>query len=50
MYRKNQMHGCCILCFGLGLMVGHCLESWFLCCFGGLALLFLGFSVMCRKR
>ena len=50
MCRKNHLHGCCILCFGLGLMVGHCLESWFLCFFGGLFLLFFGFSVLCRKR
>jgi len=42
MCRKKQMQGGCCLCFGLGLMVGHSLESWFLCSFGGLALLFLG--------
>ena len=42
MCRKKQMQGGCCLCFGLGLMVGHSLESWFLCSFGGLVLLFLG--------
>ena len=33
MCRKNHLHGCCMLAFGLGLIIGHCLESWF--CFRG---------------
>ena len=49
MCRKNRLHGCCLFFFGLGLIVGHCLESWLLCVAGGLALLVLGLCVM-RKR
>lgn len=50
MCRKSHLHGCCLLAFGLGLMVGHCLESWFFCCFGGFVLIILGFCVMRKKR
>ncbi|MCI7808553.1 hypothetical protein MR626_04585 [bacterium] len=49
MCRKNHLHGCCILSFGLGLIIGHCLESWFLCCCGGVALIVLGLCVMKRR-
>jgi len=38
-----------MLFFGLGIMIGHCLESWFFCSFGALALIILGFSVMKRR-
>ena len=33
------------LVFGLGLILGHCLESWLLCCCGGLCLMALGCCV-----
>ena len=49
MCRKNRMHGGCLLFFGLGLIVGHCLESWFLCCIGGIVLIILGLCVMRQK-
>lgn len=49
MCRKNQLRGCCSLCFGLGILLGHSLESWLLCSAGGLALLFLGL-VWLKKR
>lgn len=49
MYRKNHLHGCCCLVFGLGLILGHCLGNWFLCCGGGLVLIGLGFGIS-RKR
>lgn len=49
MCRKTYLHGCCICFFGLGLMVGHCLESWLLSCLGGFGLLVLGFCVMRKK-
>lgn len=49
MCRKNHLRGCCLLCFGLGLIVGHCLESWLLSCGGGLALILLGLVIM-QKR
>ena len=34
-----------MLAFGLGLIIGHCLESWFLCCCGGIILLIFCFCV-----
>lgn len=49
MCRKRYLHGCCVLCFGLGIMIGHCLESWFLSSFGGLGLILLGIVVMHKK-
>ena len=49
MCRRNCLHGWCILVFGLGLIVGHCLESWLLCCGGGITLVFLGLCVMRKK-
>ena len=49
MYRKNYLHGCCLAAFGLGLAVGHCLESWLLCCFGGMCLVGFGFCVLRKK-
>lgn len=49
MCRKNYLHGCCLAAFGLGLIVGHCLESWLLCCCGGTGLLIFGFCVMRKK-
>ena len=49
MCRKSHLRGCCVLVFGLGLMIGHCLESWFFCCCGGLGLMVLGFIIMGRK-
>ena len=36
------MQGFCVLCFGLGLMVGYALESWLLCSVGGLSLILFG--------
>ena len=49
MFRKNHLHGCYCLFFGLGLIVGHCVSSWFVCCCGGIALLALGFCIMRRR-
>ena len=49
MCRKSHLRGWCLLSFGFGLMVGHCLESWFLCCCGGILLVILGFCVMGRN-
>lgn len=37
------------MCFGLGLITGHCLESWVLCCCGGMALLLVGIMVLGRR-
>ena len=49
MCRKNHLHGCCLGCLGFGLLAGHCLESWLLCCFGGLVLMGLGLCVIRRR-
>ena len=49
MCRRNHLYGCCIMAFGAGLIVGHCLESWFVCCFGGLMLMAMGLLVL-RSR
>ena len=49
MCRKNHLRGCCLLAFGLGLIIGHCLESWLICCCGGICLLILGCCVMKRR-
>ena len=45
MCRKNHLRGCCLICFGLGLILGHCLESRLLCWCGGLCLMALGCCV-----
>ena len=49
MCRKSYMRGCCLCCLGVGLILGHCLEGWLLCCGGGTAALVLGLSWM-RKH
>ena len=49
MCRKTYLRGCCIAFFGLGLIFGHCLESWFVCCCGGTGLVFLGVYMMKQK-
>ena len=45
MCRKNQLRGFCLSCFGLGLIVGHCLESWMMSCCGGIGILLLGLYI-----
>lgn len=42
MCRKTVLRGWCLLCLGLGMILGHCLESWILCCGGGAGLILLG--------
>ena len=49
MCRKNYLHGCCMAALGLGMLVGHCLDSWLLCSCLGLALLMFGFCAMRKK-
>ena len=31
MCRKGELHRCCLFCFGLGILFGRWVESWFLC-------------------
>lgn len=49
MCRKKQLQGWCVVCFGLGLVVGHALESWFLCSIGGLGLILAGL-ILTKQR
>lgn len=31
MCRRKDLHNCCLLVFALGLLVGRCVNSWFIC-------------------
>jgi len=49
MRRRNQQLSYLMVGFGLGLMIGHCLESWLICTCGGVVFLILGFGGTWRK-
>ena len=49
MCRKSSLHGWCLVMLGLGIMLGHSIDSWFLCAGGGLTLVALGIFTV-RKR
>lgn len=49
MCRRNQLLGWILLAFGLGLLVGKCLESGFLSTVVGIGLIVIGFCVMRRR-
>lgn len=49
MCRRNQLLGWVQLAFGLGLLVGKCLESGFFATVLGVVLIWLGFSCMRRR-
>ena len=49
MCRKNHLQGCCLSAFGLGLLIGNCMESGFWCFWGGVGLILFGLCVL-RKR
>jgi len=49
MCRRNQLLGCAILTFGVGVLVGTWLESGFFCHLLGLLALFSGIAV-CRGK
>ena len=49
MCRKSFLQGVGLLAFGVGLMVGYSLQSWFLCVCGGTALALLGLCTIRRK-
>jgi len=49
MCRKKDLHGCCLGALGFGMLVGHSLDSWFLCLSAGIGLLVLGFCVIHKK-
>ena len=49
MCRRNQLLSYVMLGFGLGLIIGHSLESWLLCTCGSALFVFLGLGGMQRK-
>jgi hypothetical protein len=49
MCRRNQLLGCCLFAFGLGLILGYGIGSWFWCFWGGIALLFFGLCTIKRR-
>lgn len=49
MCRQNQLWGCVLMAFGLGVLVGLWLEKGFVCGCLGLGLMIFGFCVMKRK-
>ena len=46
MCRRNHLRGVLLLGLGLGILIGYMLESWVLCCFGGIALLGVGICIL----
>ena len=49
MCRRNHLRGCIFLGFGLGLLIGQCLESGFLCTWGGIILIIVGVCTLQKK-
>lgn len=49
MCRKNVLQGCCLACFGMGILIGYALDSWLLCTMAGLGLILLGLLVMKQR-
>lgn len=49
MCRRNQTQGLCLMTLGLGLILGYCLESWAVCCMGGIGLMVLGLWTAKRR-
>lgn len=46
MCRQNQLWGCSVIAFGIGILVGICLESGFLAGCLGIGVIFAGFCMM----
>lgn len=49
MCRKNQLLGCMLAAFGIGMLVGCFFESGFFCGFLGLSLAIAGLALSHRK-
>ena len=49
MCRRNYLRGAFCLGLGLGILVGYMLESWLLCCCGGICLLGVGVCILKQK-
>lgn len=42
MCRRDRLRGCVLMGIGIGLLLGQCLDSWFLCSCGGGVLIVVG--------
>ena len=49
MCRRNQVLAYVMLGFGLGLVIGYCLESWVICTCAAVGFLVLGFNGVWKK-
>lgn len=49
MCRRNQLRGALLLGLGIGILIGHLLDSWLLCCSGGIILVVFGFGILNQK-
>lgn len=49
MCRRNHLHGFCAAAFGLGLIVGSCIESGFWCFALGVGAILFGFAIAQKK-
>ena len=49
MCRRNQLWGFILMAFGLGLLIGQCLESGFFCTCGAIIIIVVGFFAL-RQR
>lgn len=49
MCRRNCALGCCMMCLGVGILMGFCLGSWFWCACCSLSLIGLGFVILRQK-
>ena len=49
MCRRNQLWGCCMIALGLGLLIGLCIASGFVCGCLGEGAVVLGLCLIQRK-
>lgn len=49
MCRRNQLLGWILLAFGLGLLIGLCMESCLLSALAGFGLTLFGFRLVCQR-
>lgn len=49
MCRRNQLFGWILLSFGLGLLVGLCLESCLFSALVGIGFAVVGFRIVCQR-
>lgn len=49
MCRRNKLTGCCLICFGLGILIGEWITASFICIIIGFAAVVLGMGVLRQK-